>query len=938
MIDEVCIQHNFSKKLAQLDKVIQGYLANLEERKMQNKFLKSWMDKTAEKINQEYTEKITKIQKEYDKISDSKPDNQGETYKNKAEQLIKNFKNETQSVEDHTNNRLGDIATAVDGLRKLLPSIIQNFTAENDIFMNKVQSFNQDLQNALEKSKKDHELALKKVDQEINQKIQNEEKESSKRIAKMENSFQNERDRPQTAIGDSRTTALIRQLKKENLENKKFISQMSQKVKNMQVIAESNIQSYRDKMKGLISEIKFVSNSNENSLASTQQELDNVKIVFSSQKQGVINNHDEEMKNLENEISKLKSELEENTKNHKQDQEDAQQRLNSSNESNETSYNDIIERHNQEIEIRKVEIEKEERDSEKSYRDAVDSFNNKKNELEIELCQFTNKNNKSYDETVEHKMVVKHSQEVEQEIVDYQAQSAAISSKFDAIKLTNSQIPEAARNLAKLQEDLLSMQNKHNEMLRSNKISFKKEISDLQKSLDQEKEQLMKQFKEEEKIQKEDCEGSISVLQDCFDEEIEKFINNISTSDQPESISLASSRSSSRFNLEIEEFKNLNTEYDSINMPQGYQSCIDENPELEELHNQVSILKDKIKSERAVLIREFESELDIENKDHVDRLVKCKCTKDFNQKSDKLRLRWNKLLSELDIEYKKLEALLKATKKAFLKRSNSSGDPEIDELQHKLSKARKESDRIIQEKENAFNQEKNEILDEIQAAKKANYAANTAEDQEWEETYKGIKEKFTVELGRRSKMRQDVEEAVKSLEQRLLERNEKRKNELHNQIEKIGAKLQLEKTLHVDDPIQLQQTVQRRKEHLEARTERLCSQWAQEIEELKGRREASINEIQHMVAAANTKIDAFKSEVETRPPRAEEQVVIDTLQEKLDEVTNNLIHLGRVMLNYRDCLLLRNEHYNQRFSRTEPLVSRNNIMVLPPLPPPNDVC
>lgn len=937
MIEE-CLLHNFCKKLAQLDKVIQGYCANLEERKMQSKQLKNWMDKTITKINQEYIEKITKIQQEYDKLASTNTDTSKNKYEEQANKMFQSFKNETKSITDHTNNRLKDIEVSVDNLRKVLPSIIQNFSAESDIFTNKVNNFNQDLNKAIEKSNKDHELALKKVEQDFAAKSENDERESRKRIMQMENSFKNEQQRPQTALGDTRTPAIIRQLKKDISEHKKLVLQMSQKVKNMQVIAESNINSYRDKFKGLASEIKFISQSNEKALENVQKELDSADTVLGAQKQGVIAKLEAEIKEITSFIEKLQKELEENKIAHQKMQEEMKTRLSETSESSQTSFKEIIERQKQEIEIRRGEISKVQKEADAKYRKASEEFNNKKIELDEELHKFNVENLKTYDETEEHDLIVQHSEEIEQEILNYQSKSSAISSKFDQIKITNSQIPEAAKKLAKMQEELLNLQNSYNDQIRQFEIAAKKELNDLQKQFEQEREELANKLSEEEKELSKEHEGSISMLQDSFDEEIQSFINELSAPGEVEQIPLASSRSSSRFNLEIEEFNHLNSELDALQMPPGYQSSISEDSELEELHNQKKYIKEKINSEKAILVKEFENEFEIENQSHLDKLVKLKNTKDITQKSEKLKLRWNKVFTDLEIEIKKLQSTLKSVKKGYFKKSDSTGDSEIDEWQHKLFEAREESERIVKDKQNEVNLDINLMLDEIQTAKKANYAANVEADNQWEEIHKVIKEKFTVELDKRSKMRADAEEAINTLTRRLSDRFERRKNDLNNQIEKIKAKLQSEKALHVDDSIQVDQNVQRRRDSLNTRNERLAHGWANEIEELKGRREKLINEISQIVMVSNAKIDAYKNEVKTRPPRPEEQKIIDNLQARLDEINKELILVGRVMLNYRDCLLLKNEQYNARFARTEPVAMRNSIMVLPPLPPVNDVC
>jgi len=342
-----------------------------------------------------------------------------------------------------------------------------------------------------------------------------------------------------------------------------------------------------------------------------------------------------------------------------------------------------------------------------------------------------------------------------------------------------------------------------------------------------------------------------------------------------------------------------------------------------ELKNKLRELPQKIENEKKTIFDTFQTQYSQFEKMHNMKTKKIKSQKmNFKDVRSNIISMYKQSIDELDCRIFDLQKTLDETvhnttiNESFVLESDS----DIAKIVSELNELRKESSLLIREKENEYNEAKNQLLKELEVLKQK---INENKDKEREINdleLSQIHEQIDIERGSRKSRQQAYEEREAEFASRCENRVNLQKNNNTNEASSLINEASYMTLLKENIQIDFEQNKEQIMKDYQQKEISLKLNALREIESLKTSLEEFKQSVDFLVSEKVNRNKLLQEKLFNRPMRKEEESLMYHLESILAQKTQYISIIGRELLEYRDLLISQEGMVNSRFGN-DPSIS-----------------
>lgn len=914
-------RYNTSKKLAQLNKVVQFLSFHLEERLFQIDYLRSSAERQQKRIFDDLQAKTSEI---FSGIDTGKVELE-ESLKTLYQERLDQTRSDIQSKEEAIKTKIqkkqkeiqDEIAKGTKEIKKIMESLDAQFAFLNDKTKCDVSSINI----RIIQMRKEHQVALKQFDFDAKKKLKQGDEESRKKLRELEAEYQAQIEqmksdaKPDPNLKVNLTKSVTAQ-KKKLAEMKGRMKDLIKDINQQKTIFQQNMAGFRNRMALFLENATKEKTAEEAKVKKAKEEMEKKTKAFDKEKkelQEILKNrqqqHDNNVMALKNQMKMLKGTLKSELDKRKR----AIAGLENANTGDLSAFED-------ELKAEMATLKAEHDMARKRYEELL-------SRLESE---YANANTSEVEnmEKEKLKLIDDNAGEVERYRSDCKRQLERENNEFEEkrakleadVKLSSSIATDFSKNIEekkRLEEALESQNRAYESSMKLLDAQIEMQLRDQQREFDEIVDQLKQANNSAFDEKHAESQKSISDIEKEQDEEYETRSKEIL---QKYNDDIASINASYQDESELEQLKNgyeqsfkeFEAKLSEIVIPEG-KSGIDDTS-IMELRNRKQELPEQISEEKSKLISNWDKETDIEDNRHRERLQSLV----YQQNEDEipaLRNKQKELAEELNNEIASLTTNLKDLQliAPLCHYANDPVDEEQQRLKQEVDMLRDERKQRVKQALAFAEQTRNEYQAKIDQEAKAAEDALTAERDLELAGDNEMHNKFEVLRQERKDAAAKAQERCQRLQQIFDQKFDETDREFGKAVEnKKQAIVHAQMKLDTDEK-QLAFQAEQARIKLEAELMRLEGVLNEQLEQAKANPAKISQEIEERLADAQNRLQAAKSAYENRPMRDEELSVIERLENNLQLQTNHLATVGKDLIQYRQHLIQQEEAYNGRF-------------------------
>ena len=915
------VRYNTSKKLAQLNKVVQFLSYHLEERMFQIDFLRSSAERQQQRIFDDLRAKTSEL---YGGIDNGKVDLE-KSLKDLYVQRVDDMRTEIKKKEDSVTGKVSDkmkeiqaeIAKGKAEIQKIMENLETQFAFLNDKTKCDVSSINI----RIIQMKKDHQVALKQFDFDAKKKLKQGDEDSRKKLKELEADYQAQLERmktdtrPDPSMKEGLVKALAPQ-KKKNAELRERMKELVKEVNQQKAVFQQNMAGFRNRLALFIGNATKARTAGEAKVKKAKEDMEAQFAKFEKEKKGMQDSLMNLRQQHENEIMAMKNQMKVARGNLKSELEKKKRSISNAQNANSGELSAFEEQLKKEMEMAKAEHDL----AQKRYQDLLAR-------LEKELASIDGSEVEKMEQS-KAKLFEDNDHEIDQYNSDCRRQIERENNEFEEkrsklesdLKTNGSIAADFAKNLEekkRLMETLESSKRAYESSMKLLDAQTETQLRDQQRDLEEVVDQLKQANNAEYDAKSEEAQKSIAELQKTQDEEHERRAKELQEQYNTDIESINSSYQDEseleRMRTEYEaSVKDLETKLGEIVVPECAIGI--DTASIEELRQKKAELPGKVTQEREQIISKWEKEANDEDTRHRE----CMQSFVYEQKEDEipaLQSRRKELAQELDNEITALSTNLKNLQliAPLCHYANDPVDAEQERLKQEIDRLRDERKQRVKQALAFSEQTRNEFQAKIdEAAKAAEDALNVEKDREqaedvemhnkFEELRQQRKDASAQAADRNQRLQQFFDEKFDASEREFGKSMENKKQAI------VHAQIQLD-----TDEKQLAFQAEQARLKLEGEMMKLEGVLTEQLEQLKANPAKVSADIEKMLEEAQKRLAEAQAAYENRPMREEEYSVIERLENNLQLQTNHLATVGKDLIQYRQHLIQQEEEYNGRF-------------------------
>lgn len=922
-------RYNTSKKLSQLNKVIQYLSYHLQDRIYQVVYFKKKYEEQEMEIINGIDDKIRPI---FENLNESRIEIEEQTnkfYQNKLSTMRAALDARLKAATNEVQTKMSEVEKEIGNSFTTLEIINSSLEEQLSILKDKSKFDVTSLKIKITQMTKDHQFEMKKRDGESRRKIKSVEDEFQKKVKELELQHKDEIDqlKGNTNLNSLSIPSNLKQPfinSKERIKNlQKFIQNQIAEMNKQKEIFQKNMSSYREKFKKIISnypktdkikleDIEKLKKGLEQKYLQMQNRIESLRSELNFKKQ----NYENEMATLEKELNQIRGSI-----NNQKEEKEKTIELTKKKSNNELftfiqSLNDErnkLKLKNQRILNKQEEIIKRiQSDIDNFDEDHSNEFVLLKEEKESHLTEFEQENkkiktdfqNRMYNEV---KKFNELKSNFEVKIKHTSSQSAEFAKRDDEYKKLkivleslNRSIESNMKNLAKnTNEDLTKFKNEKNQELETSKLKLncnfevaehkrKADITAYQKELDVE--YSLKQTEIEK-----DSKEKIDQIQTEFLNQKEIELNEL--------------------NIEYEKkFNSIENELNSVIIPDEIIELTDQS--INDLKIKLENLPGEVTEERNSIVSKFEQSIDEEEERHRQLLLSylAYCNESQERDYESCFTEQKKRISLFEGQIKELDKEFKRIVNMSLKLAKfDSEDLEQIRLEEELSRVRQEMKAKIRNEENIKNDLIKEATQKILQQQEENEKNYKEENDKQRKESKESHNLFDEQRNRRRKISENSVKNLKEEENNFRNLLENRKIENNEKLVELKRAIINVRQKAEDENESFEERLLKERRRLEKENKLITDKFPDQIKLLKDGIEKMHPELDRKILEMTERRDKAKLASLNKPMRKEEISIIKRLEGQLSVTTSHLTAVGRDLLQYRQQLISQEGEYNVRF-------------------------